>query len=275
MLKNRYVLMVTLTVLCGIYLSIFFVNPYKDDLPLSEMILQLSGSSGTFELGFSFSELMSFSMCLFPYFFLELFAGIIIYRYFCVASIYVFSRYPYRIRWSLNKAGELLVLSFLCNAIILSTAILISAFRFHITLNKAGLLLTFFHYLIYSLWIYIMVMLINVLSIYMHSSGMYALVVGAQMIAIVFFGVTDIAVRNTSFGLTYSKLLVLNPVAHLVMSWHYSTDKCFSSVLENSYLEATFFSTIFVFVIISILITAIGVILISKYEHIEAGELEG
>ena len=45
--------LVSVAVLCGVLLSLAFVNPYSGQVTLSELVLQLSGSRGDLPLGTS------------------------------------------------------------------------------------------------------------------------------------------------------------------------------------------------------------------------------
>lgn len=74
--------LVSVAVLCGVLLSLAFVNPYSGQVTLSELVLQLSGSRGDLPLGTSLPELLSFSIKMVPYFLFELYIGVYLYRHF-------------------------------------------------------------------------------------------------------------------------------------------------------------------------------------------------
>ena len=99
MIRYRLRMLFLTGVLGGISLSVLYINPYGGEISLSEALLQLSGSRGDFPMGFAMTEMVSFSLRLLPAYLFELFFGIMLYRHFCTASIYIFSRYPKRVRW--------------------------------------------------------------------------------------------------------------------------------------------------------------------------------
>lgn len=72
------------------YFSAMYISPYENAITLSEAVLQLSGSYGVYNMGFSVSQLVTFFMKLLPVFLMEMYGGTIFYRHFCIASIFVF-----------------------------------------------------------------------------------------------------------------------------------------------------------------------------------------
>ena len=87
----------------GAWLSVTYICPSDGRITLTQAILQLSGSRGIFALGTSFTELLGFSLRLIPILAFQALAGIRLYRHYCVASVYVFSRIPRRTSWYLRR----------------------------------------------------------------------------------------------------------------------------------------------------------------------------
>ncbi len=249
----------------GVYLSLMYINPYGGVIPLSEMTLQLSGSRGTFVLGFSTSELMSFSMRLFPAFLFELYAGIRLYRHFCTASIYVFSRYPRRVKWYLQEAGRLAGEVCLFQLFLLLSALLVTVIRWELQVDQAGIALLLYHFLIQSLWIYIMALAVNLCAVYIGSSAAYGIVICAQMVCIVLFYLADLTARNSE-GLSVSRFLIWNPLAHLVLGWHGSGIKAVNGVLEPQWMGADLNHSLLLFAILAIILTAVGACIVKNHE---------
>ena len=95
----------------GAWLSVTYICPSDGRITLTQAILQLSGSRGIFALGTSFTELLGFSLRLIPILAFQALAGIRLYRHYCVASVYVFSRIPGGLRgicgrWGLSPLGR-------------------------------------------------------------------------------------------------------------------------------------------------------------------------
>lgn len=221
-MKRGHRLLLLIAALGGVYLSLIYINPYDGVIALSEAVLQLSGSRGRFALGFSYSELASFAMCLFPEFLFESFAGIMLYRHFCTASIYVFSRYPHRVRWYLGEVGRLGGAVCVFHLLLLAVAMVTAAVRHELQVDSAGIMLLACHFLIHSLWMYVMALSVNLLAVYFGSSAGYAMVISGQLVCVALMNLMDLLVRRSDGGLTYESALSWNPIAHLVLGWQRS-----------------------------------------------------
>lgn len=261
----RYGKLISAAAAGGVYLSFLYINPYGGVISLAEMTLQLSGSRGSFVLGFSPAELMSFSMRLFPAFLFELYAGIRLYRHFCTASIYVFSRCPRRVRWYLQEAGRLAGEVCVFQLFLLLSTFLVTAIRWELQVDQAGAALLLYHFLIQVLWIYIMALAVNLGAVYLGSSAAYGIVICVQMVCIVLFYVADVAVRNTE-GLSASRFLIWNPMAHLVLGWHGSGLEAVKGMLEPQWMGAGLNCSLFLFVMLAIIFTAVGACIIKNHE---------
>lgn len=249
----------------GVYLSFMYVNPWGGVITLSELTLQLSGSSGTFALGFSPKELMSFIMCLFPAFLFELYAGILLYRHFCTASIYVFSRYPRRVKWYLREVGSLGNRVWFFQLTLLAAVMVVTVIRWDLQIDSGGIVLFLYHFLIQSLWTYIMALSVNLLAVYLGSSAAYAAVTCIQLACVVLFYVADQIVRHSE-GLSYGGFLIWNPMAHLVLAWHSSEIEAVGGILEPERMGANLNHSLILFFILGVVVTAAGAVIIKNHE---------
>lgn len=265
-MKYRYRLLFLIAVVSGVYLSVMYINPHSGVTLLSEMILQLSGSRGSFVLSFSYSELASFVMRLFPEFIFELYAGIMLYRHFCTASIYIFSRYPHRVRWYIGEVSHLGGAVCIFNILLLAVTILTTASRYGLQIDSAGIELMAYHFLIHSLWIYAMTLAVNLLAIYFGSSTAYALVISVQLVCIVLLNLMDCLVKYYDGKLTYDNVIKWNPIAHLVLGWHSSHIENVNQVLTSSYMQVDLKCSLIMFLLFGIIITYIGAFIIKEYD---------
>lgn len=274
-MKYRYRLLFLTAVAGGVYLSVFYINPYGGETTLSEMILQLSGSRGDLVLGFSFLELASFAMRLFPAFIFELYAGIMLYRHFCTASIYIFSRYPHRVKWYISEACHLGGAVCIFHILLLAATILTTASRYTLPIDNAGILLLVYHFFIHSLWVYIMALLVNLFAIFWGSSSAYAIVVSAQLVSIVLLCLMDSLVRSFDGRLSYEYVLIWNPAAHLVLGWHGSNVEIVDQVIDSSYLRADLNHSLILFLLLGVVITFAGAYIIKKHDLLNSDQETG
>lgn len=265
-MKHRYGLLFLTAAAGGAFLSLMYINPYNGVITLSEAILQLSGSRGTFALGFSYSELAAFAMRLFPEFMIELYAGIMLYRHFCTASIYVFSRYPHRVKWYLGEAGRLWGTVCMFNVLLLTAAILTTAIRYELLADSAGILLLTYHFFIHSLWIYVMTLSVNLLAVYFGSSTAYAWVISVQLVCIVLLNLMDLLVRYCDNGLTYGNTVIWNPIAHLVLGWHGSNMESMNQAFTSSDIRMDLNGSLILFFLLGIILTSAGALVTKKHD---------
>lgn len=265
-MKHRYQLLFLTALAGGVFLSVTYINPYGGKITLSEAVLQLSGSRGNFALGFSYQELISFTMRLLPAFIFEAYAGILLYRHFCTASIYVFSRYPHRVKWYLGEVFHLSGAVCGFNLLLLVTAMLTAAIRWELEIDRAGIVLTGYHFLIYSAWAYIMALLVNLSAVYFGSSTAYASMVSIQLVCIVLLGPVDSLIRHYDGRLSYENFLVWNPAAHLILGWHDSSVEIVAPILTSSYLQSDLNDTLILFLLLGIFITFIGALIIKNHD---------
>ena len=176
MSSKKSVPLVSMAVLCGALLSLAFVNPHNGQITLAELVLQLSGSRGDLPLGTSLPELLSFSIKMAPYFLFELYIGVYLYRHFCTASVYVFSRTIHRTRWYIKECLKICGAGILYQAALIGTVIVITCCRYDVAWWGGSVLIA--HFVLYGLWLFAMVVLVNILSILLGSEGAFTIVLG-------------------------------------------------------------------------------------------------
>ncbi len=200
----------------GVLLSLVCVNPIGGSISLTEAVMQFSGARGPFPLNFVMVDLLNFMIDLLPSFLFEMAAGIALYQHFCTASIYVFSRTPKRIRWYAKELSAIAGMSLLFQAVLLAAAFLVTAFRYEIQLTQKGAELLLGHFVIYSLWIFSMAVLINLLALFFGSSSAFIAVYSIQICLILSFWFCHFF--QDDIALT-SRILRANPASRLVMGW--------------------------------------------------------
>lgn len=260
-------LVLLMAFLSGIFLGFVYVNPYSGEILLSELTLQLSGSRGEFALGFSVAELISFSMRLLPLYIFELYFGIELYRHFCTASIYVFSRYQKRVRWYLTEAAFMAVNVVLFQALLLMTVIGTTLLRFRLQVDMAGIILLLYHFFIYSIWLYTITLTVNLVAVLIGSSASYSVVVGIQMVLTALLGLGDTLVKILNVPEHYKEIfLKLNPVSHLVVGWHKSGIGFVDKTLGYAYDYLKFRDSLIVYIICCVIVLTAGAFVVNHHE---------
>lgn len=234
MMKHRNQIICMTGIVFGIFLSMGYVNPYGGEIKLSELILQLSGSRGEFALGFSITELLELSMRMLPSVVVEAYLGIALYRHFCTASIYIFSRCPNRGEWywrEMLEIGESIVFF---QITLLFMVIVTTMFRYEVQFDGGGIGLAFYHILIQSLWMYSITFFINLLALWMGSNLSFVVVLAVQSVEIAMLSILGTMSSYFETNIWAVKLAVkLNPVSHMVFGWHSSYIQSINQVLHQ------------------------------------------
>lgn len=250
---------------CGILLSFAYINPYSNKLTFAELVLQLSGSRGDLPLGLSLSELLTFNVKFIPYFLFELLVGTSLYRHFCTASVYIFSRTPNRILWYLRECSVILAFSLIYQIVLIISSYAVTCYRYEVVWNYSGFVLMLIHITLYGLWLFSMTLLINIISLLLGSEISFTITLGGQsaMIALLAF----LKIFEFNYKL-FSIAANVNPISHLVVGWQSCNIECINNiVLPNEIAIPLWFSFLYVS-LISLVILIIGGVIIQKRDII-------
>ena len=213
---RRYGWYMVVGVVCGGLLSFSRINPYDGQIMLQEMVLQLSGSQGDFVMGLHYGAMVDFGFLLLPFFLYQFYGGVQLYRQFCVASVYVFSRTTNRVKWYFKELWGLCKGLLVLQVFLQGTTLLVAALRWDVVWTGEGWLLLGVHMLLFTLWTLTMALGVNLLALVWGSSAGFLVVFALQagMLAALCLGQ---GVEPPSLFL--DRLLLLDPVSRLVLGW--------------------------------------------------------
>ncbi len=269
-MRRRWSWVCLFSVLCGFLLSVEYVNPYNDSILLSELIMQLSGSRGSLVLGFSMHELLSLVLRMVPDFIIEMYLGILMYQHFCTASIYVFSRYPRRVRWYWGEVLSLGIQVMLYQLFLLLSVILISICRMDVQFDNIGLFLIVYHLVVKVMWIFCIALAINLLAIFLGSDSAFLFIMSIQILLITILGFAD--------DLTEEKrvyFLQYNPMSRLVLGWQSGEFPNLKIKIISSIKGLEISDAILQLMILCVIVVVIGAILIKQHDLLCSNAEEG
>lgn len=267
MMKDKLRMLLLIAVLGGVLVSFLFINPHNGEIPLSEAVLQLSGSRGDLPMGTSLNELISFLLRIFPSYVFEMCFGIVFYRHFCTASVYVFSRYPKRVGWYLKEVLCLCGDAFLFQAVFLMAALLTAGARFRLYVDAAGLLVALYHFVIHALWVYAATLMSNLIAVKRGSSTAFAIVAGIQSVCVVLLGIERTIERYGGIALpSEGFLLAWNPMARLVMGWHTSGIEMLNQALHAPYTTIALNQSLLFCIVLCAVIVLAGAWIVKNHE---------
>lgn len=249
-------------ILSGICISLGFVRPFDGVITLSELVLQLSGSRGELSMNCNLVELIGFMLRMMPNYIIILLLGNKLYGHFCTASIYVFSRCPDRMKWYRKELLQLIKTVCLFELLFLSTTIIVSVLRYRVIFSVGGFILLAYHALIFTLWNFALVLLVNLLAINIGSSAAFTVVMVVQMACTAALGIINILTKMQIKQDIIDAFLWLNPVAHTVLGWHRSTLSGAEST--NSRYSLSLVTSLWIPILAGIVIVVMGGLLIQK-----------
>lgn len=266
---------ILLGIISGGCISFGFVRPYEEVITLSELVLQLSGSRGEFSMSCNLVELTGFMLRMMPNYILILLWGSKLYSHFCTASIYVFSRCPNRIRWYRKALLPLVKAICVFELLFLSTIVITAVLRYEVIFSVKGFFLLGYHALIYTLWNFTLVLLVNIIAMKLGSSMAFTLVMVIHMTCTAALSIIEILTKIKAQQNTIEVFLWFNPVAHMVLGWHRSP--LLSSELANSRYSLNLSVSILIPALLCIITVVTGGLFIQKQdllvEDIETGTI--
>lgn len=218
----------------GFYYSLSFVGR---DTYISFHEIVIKCGFGTHDI--SYTQIISLSMELFSIFVLLFLLGNDIYKHFCIASVYFFSRCNNRVRWFVKESIILFANVLAYVLIIPLSCMFFSSINNQIILDAESFKLYIYYALIYTFFLYSLILGTNIISIKIGSFK------GHSVSAVFLFtSVTLISLWDKVFPLVPSeevtmemilengRLMRYNPITHLILKWHSSYDPKINSMIS-------------------------------------------
>lgn len=259
---RRYGWYVAIAAVCGVLLSLSRINPYGGQITLQELVLQLSGSRGEFVMGLHYGAMVDFGFLMLPFFLYQFYGGIQLYRQFCVASVYVFSRTTNRVKWYFTELWGMCKGLLILQVVLQGATILVTALRWDVVWTGEGWLLLGIHVLLFTLWTFTMALGVNLLALIWGSSTGFLAVFALQagMLAALCTGA-----KLESADPTLARLLVLDPVSRLVLGWQSGGVFGLEGVLPAEYGHVlTLSGSLVLLVLMTAAVVILGLVVIEK-----------
>lgn len=213
---RRYGWYIAVGVVCGVMVSYSRINPYTGQIALHDLVLQLSGSRGDFVMGLYYGAMVDFGFLMIPFFLYQFYGGIQLYRQFCVASVYIFSRTTNRVKWYFTEVWGLCKGLLVLQVFLQGSTLLVAALRWDVVWTAEGWLLLGVHVSLFTLWTLMMALGVNLFALIWGSSTGFLVVFALQagMLAVLCSGE---ALTDSYDAL--NRLVWLTPISRLVLGW--------------------------------------------------------
>lgn len=260
---KRFTWILAVGLILGAWLSLTYISPTDGSITLTQAVLQLSGSRGIFALEPTLNQLLGFSMRLVPVLVFQAFAGIRLYRHYCVASVYVFSRLPHRTAWYLRQVGSIATWAAAYQLVTLLAALAIAAARYDLVWDRFGLRIALLHLFLSFLWAVTTTMAVNLVAVFKGSDGAFMRIAAIQAVLVAVFAVLD---RLSEQPRLQSLIVRLNPISCLVLGWHSSKNSELSAVLASPYEGIYPVHSIIYVLTLCIIMIVVGMIIVLRHD---------
>ncbi|SFR81680.1 hypothetical protein [Anaeromicropila populeti] len=252
-----------LAIVMGILQTLFYS---RTNVPIlfSDLIFVLSFYKPIFYI----TAIMEMVAKLIPAFLFQIIYGTYIYRHFCSAGIYFFSRCSNRRKWFLKEALKLYGYSVLYLFTMTSASTAFCLINFEVHFDKGSLYLVICFLIIYSLWYYIAALSINIIAIVAGSQYSFVIIAGVQLILTLMLTIFDTWMPFENNVPMNKIILQLNPISHLVISWH-SSKLAYINKLINTWNINFSFNISFAYLgLIALISTVVGINIINNKQFI-------
>lgn len=259
---RRYGWYVAIAAVCGVLLSLSRINPYGGRIALQDLVLQLSGSRGEFVMGLYYGAMVDFGFLMLPFFLYQFYGGVQLYRQFCVASVYVFSRTTNRVKWYVTELWGMCKGLLILQVVLQGTTLLVATLRWDVIWTGEGWLLLGIHVLLFTMWTFTMALGVNLLALIWGSNTGFLAVFALQagMLAALCTGA-----KLESADPALARLLVLDPVSRLVLGWQSGGVFGLAGVLPAEYGHVlTLSSSLVLLVLMTAAVVILGLVVIQK-----------
>lgn len=255
------------TVLVGLIVGIVCVGTgflNLEYIPLSKIIL-----SNAFDGVDYYPQYISmFTFQYMPLFIFQIFFATYIYKHFCSASVYYFSRSINRINWFLKEvtkiyANAVIYLLTMCA----SEMIVISMFS-TITVDSSAIIITLYYIFIYSLYLLATTLAINVASIMFSSNIGFITVQSIILLSISVFFLLGNYIKDDILTEKIIMLLKSNIIANLIFTIHSSRIGKISNLINIKGINFDLNFSIIYYLVLCVAIIIIGCFVVEKHEFI-------
>ena len=256
-------------------------------IPASHIILADTFQQASLDL----SDLPEILIRFLPLLLFQILYGTMIYRHFCTASVYFFSRKTNRIQWFLPECGKLFLHAVLYSAVLVLSGLGTVAVFGKLKWDEGALPLLAYFLIIYSLFLFFTTLAVNVLSILMTGSGAFIVVEVICLVNIAVYAVLDPLSRKLAKYEPPAYFVPGQEVPNFLQDWMWAIRPDFIANLNLSLhskgigvpeglinIQKLSFSlnwSVLYFLALSLIVIVSGCLVVQKHSFIQANQETG
>ena len=226
-----------------------------------------------------------------PLLLFQIFYGTMIYRHFCTASVYYFSRKTNRVKWFLPECAKLFLYAVAYTAVLLFSAVGIVAAFGSLQWNQGFWPLCIYYLATWSLFLFFTTLAVNVLSVLLTGSAAFLIVEAACFLNVLVYSVLDPLSRNAAdyeppaymtpgyvepnFLKDWMWAIRPNFIANLNLSLHSHGLGVPEGLINTKDLDFGLNGSVLYFFILSVVVLTAGCLIVAKHSFIESNKETG
>lgn len=261
---------VALAAFVGVFLGISFLGP-STDMQFCQVVITYSFQY----YKFNYTDIVYITTRMLPYFLFLFLYGTYIYKHFCTAGVYVFSRCDNRLKWIAKEIAELFGFCVLFTVLIPLFGLALACVTNHVSFDRSDLYIYFYYVAIYSLWLFFITLLANMLAIRFGGMKGFGAVVIGICICIALLSLWDdnkalslATTKDIAEIVKHARLLKLNPISHLFITWHSSPDEMVNQYINILEIDYNLMLSVVTMAAASVVTAVVSMIYIKKVDLI-------
>lgn len=204
-----------------------------------------------------------------PFLLFQILFGTYIYRHFCSAGIYFFSRKKNRESWFIKETGKLYLFVLLYICLFILSGIISTMVVCHVHFDNTALIIIGYYLLIYSMFLFAFTLMINIIAIIAGSRIGFIITASVEILGIgLFLMLGKIITTEADIAGKYIWTLKANPFAHLVFGLHSSKIDRLNKLINIKNINFDLNESVIYFFTLSLIMIIIGFFVVKKREFI-------
>lgn len=209
-----------------------------------------------------------------PLFLFHILYGTYIYKHFCSASVYFFSRKNHRGKWFIIEASKLYLYALVYLILMLLFSIGMEALWGKITFDHFTFILASYYLMIHSLFLFVTTLAINLLAILFSSNVALILIEGICILGMGLYTFQG-QYPGEIYVLNHSWIIKFNPISHLVLKIHSSGIEGVDRLIHTVDINLDLNMSLLLYLITAIVVIYVGCIVVKKYDFVAEQRTEG
>lgn len=186
--------------------------------------------------------------------------GTSIYKHFCSASVYYFSRTSKRKRWYCIESLKLYANILIYLTLLLGSSVCLPLLSGKLqSISATDMIFLLYYLAIHSMYIFITSELINIISIFSSSNIGFAII---ELLCLTSFGLYSVTgeLFSENFIMQHTGIIRFNPACHLIIDIHSSQFECINILINKKNIDFQLSESL-----ISLGLTAVMVMIIGSF----------